>query len=51
MTIQSLRLIDLYNLTDLNLNSDETVQSIVNSIIEVRQNKIFYKELKRVWKK
>ena len=34
MTHTSMKLIDLYNLKDLNLNCDEAVQYVVNKIIQ-----------------
>lgn len=40
MTYTSLKLIDLYKLHDMSLNSDEAVQNCVNKIIEEKNKKI-----------
>lgn len=40
MNNTSLKLIDYYKLSDLNLNNDETVQDVVNAIIKEKYKNI-----------
>ena len=45
LSIQSLRLIDLYKLQDFNFSNDEAVQAVVNKIVAERQQELINKHL------